>query len=155
MSVTHTIGRLTIDWSIHQVTDGPRKRWAAVADGLPRVELQWGTRRRSIATLWIGPTHHNDQRLARVAFETGPLPEHGIAWRVTWHTWDSSGTGGENADEADLATAIEVALFRCLVQGFIPTLETREAARALSAADSMSADWRKSKGLGTLRWSYA
>lgn len=155
MSITHTIGRLTVAWSIYTVTDPHRQHWSAVAGGLPRVDLQWGTRRRSVATLSVNPTHDGDQRLARIAFETGPLPEHGLAWRVTWHTWDASGTGGENAEEADLATAIEAALFRCLVQGFIPTLETREAASALTAADSMSADWRKSKGLGSLRWSYA
>lgn len=149
------MGRLEIEWSILPVTDRVRSGWEAVRDGLPRIDLMWSKRRRQIATLWINPDFApTDYRNARDAFATGPLPQYGIRWRCTWHTWDGRGVGGVNADEADLATAIESALFRCLVQRFIPDLRCNEAEGVLLEAARLSEGWRMERGLRSVRWGY-
>ena len=149
--------RLGISWHIDPVTASVMRTWRLCADGLPRLSLVWGTkRRRPLATLAINPTHGKyDSRLASVAFETGPLPEYGVDWTVTWHTWDHRGTGGENSSEADLATAIEQTLYRCLVQGFITSLRTAEAEGVLRVAQKLSAEWRKGWKLNSIRWGYS
>lgn len=146
-------GRLRATWSIRN-REGFTGAWPINANGLPELSLAWGRARpRSIATLWVSATFgERDIRPARIAYETGPLPEFGVRWHVTWHTWDRNGTGGENAGEFDLASAIEAALYRCLVQRFIPSLNSSEAEGVLRAAHLLSASWRRERGLLGLRW---
>jgi hypothetical protein len=143
------VSRIFLGW--RPVTDGIRAQWSILAAGQPQLDLSWGSRRRVIATLWINPDFGNDHRLARVAFETGPLPEL-VVWRVTWHTWDREGTGGENGQERDLASAIETTIYRCLVQRYIPDLTAAEAEHALVQADVLSKAWLAERGITSMRW---
>lgn len=39
--------------------------------------------------------------------------------RVTWHTWDEDGVGGENGVEDDIDTAKTAALVAAFRQGFV------------------------------------
>ncbi len=105
-----------------------------VDEAADRAELQlcWRTRRRHLATLWVNPDR-----------------------RVTWHTWDLMGVGGQNASEADLASGIEAVLGALLFQAWIPDLKASEWRGALEVLADMTADWRRARNLGTLRWSYA
>lgn len=150
-------GRLRLSWVIEPVTGGITSRWAINAGGQPALELHWGARRRRhVASLWVRPSHGpRDERLARDAFLTGPLEEHSIDWRVTWHTWDRDGVGGENADDRDLATALESTLIALLRQGWIPGLRAAEVGQLFGSVSILAGEWLESRRLCSVRWAYS
>lgn len=43
-----------------------------------------------------------------------------VGGRFTWHTWDTSGTGGENAEATTLNDAKRACLAAIVVQGWAP-----------------------------------
>jgi hypothetical protein len=149
-------GRLRLTWRIEAVDEKVTGCWTINAGGQPTLEIAWGIHRwRPVATLWIRPDFGpSDERPAREAFQTGPLDGQ-VVWRVTWHTWDRGGTGGENASDDDLASALESALMALLRQEWIPDLRAEEVREAMAAAHILAAGWMASRGLRTLRWSYA
>ncbi len=150
------VGRLTMLWTIPPVPPGLfTSKWPVYAQGMPHLDLRWGRRRtRSVASIWCNARHGpKDHRLGSIAYETGPLPEYGIVWEATWHTWGPV-CGGENSSGPDLASALEAALYSCLLQGFIPSLTAAEAEGALKIAARHSAAWRKERGYNSIRWAY-
>ena len=162
-----TAGRFHLGWRMEpRDPDGPTAKWSIYAAGAPALYLRWRDRRykaksRPIASLWVRADFgKNDPRIhvpyseARDLLDVGPLPQHGVSWSVTWHTWDERGTGGENAEEPDLCSALEVTVMRLLAQRFITDVRADEVQRVLSAANELSRAWVLERGLVGMRWAY-
>lgn len=54
--------------------------------------------------------------------------------RITWHTWDRRGTGGENDTSRSLFAAVEIVIVCLLRQRFVPSITADEARQLLRAA---------------------
>ena len=122
----------------------------------PTLHLDWGVRRyRRVATLWLNPDEADGSRMARDVFANGPRLDTAI-WDVTWHTWGRDGIGLENADDRDLASALESVLVALLRQQLIPDLRALEVQSLFEAVHQLSESWRVAlpRPLRTIRWAY-